>query len=245
MYLILRFLSLLAIVIGVVTLITATRSNRTLSDEVLKLEAELGRMSIDDVDKVYVVAIEDPAIPPEVAVNIDKVWQFRCYLPAGYDVSRFNGDGRVTDRGIFFQGGYSSGSSSGRTEPSHQLLTISLQQKEENIECFTSFGESSSMTTWNGLSAENLAGSDWVIKPLAAPGGPAQSFDQNTILTMLKMYNPNTGKEKQVDGESITTYLGGILLLCPRSLETELTMLRKGELPEDFDISQIAEGERQ
>ncbi|QDS96495.1 hypothetical protein FF011L_53070 [Roseimaritima multifibrata] len=245
MYGILRFLSLLAIAIGVVTLITATRSNRTLSDEVLKLEAELGRMSIDDVDKVYVVAIEDPAIPPEVAVNIDKVWQFRCYLPAGYDVSRFNAGGRVTDRGIFFQGGYSSGSSSGRTEPSQQLLTISLRQKEKNIECFTSFGGSSSTTTWNRLSAENSDWSDWVIKPLVAPGKPAQSFDQSTILTLLKIYDPNTGEEKQVDGESITTYQGGMFLLFPRSLQTELTMLRKGELPEDFNISHIAEGERQ
>lgn len=239
----LRLISGLLFVAGIVTLVIWTRSNRELRRDVSQLEAELGQMSIDDVDKLHIVAIEEPIIPPEVAPYVDQVWQFRCYLPPGYDFQRMRGGGRLSDRGLYFQGGFSSGHSSPRTEPYHQLLTISLHRKAETVACFVSFGGSSSSGTWTVQT--DLGGDDLVIETLATPGGPAQSFDQSTILPILRLYDPNTAEVKDVDGKSITTYAGGIVVICPYKLEAEFDLLRQGKKPEGFQASWIAEGQRQ
>ena len=245
MTLLFRTFAFLAIIAGIVTLVSATRSNRTLTGEVQQLEAELGRMSIDDESKIHIVAIENPEIPPEVVSHVDQVWQFRCYLPAGYDFRRFSGGGRVSDQGVFFRGGFGSGWSSPPTEPVHQILTISLCRSGESVECFTTFGGSSSTTSWNALSAGKTIRGDWVFETLAIPGGPAQSFDQDTILPVLRVYDPNTAEEQQVNTQSITTYQGGLILFCPQSLAAEFEMLRKGETPDGSKALRIAEGQRQ
>ena len=216
-----------------------------LRDDVLQLEAELGRMSIDDADKIHIVAIEDPKIPPEVAPYIDRLWQFRCYLPPGYDFQRMYGGGRLSDQGLYFQGGYGSGHSSPRPDPYHELLTISLHRQAKRVECFVSLGGSSSTSTWNVLSEADTDGGDWVVETLATPGGPAQSFDQDTILPLLRVYDPNTAEEKEVDGQSITTYTGGIVVICPNRLTADFGQLRQGKKPEGFEDSWIAEGQRQ
>lgn len=239
----LRLISGLLFVAGIVSLIVLTRSNRGLRDDVLQLEAELGQMSIDDVDKIHIVAIEKPLIPPEVAPYVDQVWQFRCYLPPGYDCQRMRGGGRLSDRGLYFQGGFSTGHSSPRTEPDHELLTISLHRKAETVACFVSFGGLSSSGTWDVH--PDLNAGDLVVETLATPGGPAQSFDQTTILPILRLYDPNTAKEKDVDGRSVTTYAGGIVVICPKALEAEFDQLREGKKPEGFQASWIAEGQRQ
>nr|WRX36695.1 hypothetical protein [uncultured bacterium] len=230
-------------VAGIVTLIVMTRSSRVLRDDVLQLEAELGRMSIDDPDKIHIVAIEDPKIPPEVAPYVDHLWQFRCYLPPGYDFQRMRGGGRLSDRGLFFQGGFSSGHSSPRPEPYHELLTISLHRKAEQVVCFVSFGGSISAGSWEVQA--DLNGGDLVVETLATPGGPAQSFDQDTILPLLRVYDPNTAEEKDVDGQPVTTYTGGIVVICPKKLAAEFDQLRQGKKPEGFEDAWIAEGQRQ
>ncbi|WP_162006599.1 hypothetical protein [Roseimaritima sediminicola] len=218
-----------------------TRDNRELREDVLRLEAELGRMEIDDVDAIYIVAIEEPIVPPEVAPHVDLLWQFRCYLPPGYDFQTMRGGGRVSESGMYFQGGFGSSRSSPRPEPYHELLTISLRRQDDRLVCFYSFGGSSVSGTWNvDLDSENL-----VVETLASPGGPAQSFDQSTILPILKAYDPNTAEVKEINGQSITTYAGGIVVVCPRKLDPEFEQLRRGRTPDGFQASSLAEGQRQ
>ncbi len=214
-----------------------------LRGDVLQLEAELGRMSIDDADKIHIVAIEDPTIPPEVAPYVDQLWQFRCYLPPGYDFQRMRGGGRLSDHGLYFRGGFSSGHSSPRSDPYHELLTISLHRKAEKVMCFVSLGGSISAATWDVQA--DLNSGDLVVETLATPGGPAQSFDQDTILPILRVYDPTTAEEKDVGGQSITTYAGGIFVICPKKLAAEFDQLRQGKEPEGFEDAWIAEGQRQ
>ncbi|WP_148080319.1 hypothetical protein [Roseimaritima ulvae] len=230
-------------VAGIVTLIVLSRFNRELQRDVLQLEAELGRMSVEDPDKIHIVAIEDPVVPPEVAPYVDEIWQYRCYLPPGYDFRRMRGGGRLSDRGLYFQGGFSTSHSSPRSEPYHRLLTIGLQRQDEGVECFFSFGGSSSSGRWDVQA--DLNGDELVVETLATPGGPAQSFDQDTILPLLRLYDPNTAEPKQIDGRTLTTYAGGIVVICPAKLEAEFAQLRQGKQPEGFEDSWIAEGQRQ
>ena len=95
MKLVVRLLTVLFLLAGGIVLIQLSIDNRELGDRIDQLEAELGRMSIDDSDRVHLVEIETPDVPPEVASHIERVWQFRCYLPPNYDVIRFSGGGRV------------------------------------------------------------------------------------------------------------------------------------------------------
>ncbi len=239
----LRLISGLLFVAGIVTLVIWTRSNRELRHDVSQLQAELGRMVIDDVNKVYIIAIEEPIVPPEVAPHVDRLWQFRCYLPPGYDFLKMRGGGRLSDQGLYFQGGFASGSSMARSEPFHELLTISLHQQDDKVVYFYSFAGSGGSGSWNLQS--DLNDQEIVVETLVTPGGPARSFDQSTILPILRVYDPKTAEVKVVDGQSITTYAGGIVVICPKKLNTEFDQLRQGKTPEGFKTSWVAEGDRQ
>src|SRR6056297_1514001 len=128
MKLVVRTLTILLVFAGGIFLVRLSIDNRELAHQIDRLEAELGRMPIDDSARVHLVEIERPAVPPEVASHLERLWQFRCYLPAGYDVRRFSGGGRVTQKGVYLAGSSSSGWSASRPEAVHQLLTISFQK---------------------------------------------------------------------------------------------------------------------
>ena len=117
-----RLLTVLFLLAGGIVLIQLSIDNRELGDQIDQLEAELGRMSIDDRNRVHLVEIETPDVPPEVASHLERVWQFRCYLPPGYDVIRFSGGGRVAKEGVYLAGGYSSGWGSPGPVAIHQLF---------------------------------------------------------------------------------------------------------------------------
>ena len=82
---VIRLLAIFLMLAGGVALITLLIDNQKLGEEIAQLESELGRMSIADPDRVYLVEIETPDVPPEVAQHVERVWQFRCYMPPGYD----------------------------------------------------------------------------------------------------------------------------------------------------------------
>lgn len=230
--------------LGAVSLVQLTRENEQLAMEVAQLEAELGRMVIDDVDRVHIVAIEEPKIPPEVASHVEGVWQFRCYLPPGYDFVRMSGGGRVMEEGVYLSGGSSSSWGSPNKESIHELLTISLAKEDERIISFVSFGGSSGTTSWNRFNPEGL-GEGLVVKSLVGVGERQRSFEQDTILPILKIYDSSTGESKVIGDRDVTTYSGGLVVLCPKSRQQECEQLQQGKVPVDFDPSWIASGVEQ
>ncbi len=239
MKIVIRLFLLLASLAGLIALVRLSSDNHQLSDQIGQLEAELGRMSIDDADRVYLVEIDTPDVPPEVALHLKSVWQFRCYLPPGYDIMRFSGGGRVAKEGSYLAGGTGSGWSSPQPEAVHKLLTVSFQRKDDRWEAFYSFGGSSGTSSWGPFNPDRLDEALVVQKLVSSEQGP-RSFDQDTILPLLKIYDPATAEDKEVGGKTITTYAGGLFALCPKSRASQFNQLLRGETPPDFDPSWIA-----
>lgn len=233
-----RLLTVLLFVAGGISLIYHSAENNRLAAEIRQLEDELGKMSIKDDKQVHIVEIEVPDVPPEVASHVERVWQFRCYLPPGYDFIKMCGGGRVTEGGLFLSGGYSSGWGSPSPSAVHSLVTVSLRKKDNRLQAFFSFAGSSGTTSWGAFNPDGL-GTMVVQKLVSSDQGP-RSFDQDTILPLLKVYDPSTADDREVAGKSLTTYEGGQIVVCPKSRETYLNELRTGETPRDFDPDWLA-----
>ena len=239
MKLVVRLLTILLLLAGGIVLIRLSIDNRELGAQIDQLQAELGRMPIGDSDRVHLVEIETPDVPPEVASHIERVWQFRCYLPPNYDFMRFSGGGRVAKEGVYHAGGFGSGWGSPQSEAIHELLTVSFQKKDNRLEVFNAFGGSSGTSSWGGFAPDRMDDTVVVQKIVSSEQGP-RSFDQDTILPVLKIYDPSSTEDKEVAGKTMTTYAGGMFMLCPKSRESEFNQLRRGETPVGFDPSWIA-----
>lgn len=237
--LLLRLVTIVCLLAGSIVLVRLSFDNRALGKRIDQLEAELGRMPIEDEDRVHLVEIETPDVPPEVAAHVERVWQFRCYLPPGYDVIRFRGGGRVTKDGVYLMGGSSTGWGSPRKEGTHELLTLSFQRKGGRIEVFSTFGGSSSTSTWGSFAPDRLDPAMVVHKIVSSERG-SRSFDQDTILPMLRIYDVDSAEDKEIAGKTTTTYTGGLYVLCPKAREPEFNELRRGEQPTGFAPSWIA-----
>ena len=236
---VIRLFTILLFLAGCISLIQQSTENNRLAAEVNRLEAELGRMSITDADRVYLVEIEAPNIPPEVVERLERVWQFRCYLPPGYDFMHLSGSGRVTKEGIYQSGGFSSSWGTPKPEAIHQLLTVSFQKKDDHLQVFYSFSGSGGTTSWSAFNPNRF--DDLVVQKLVSSNQGPRSFNQDTILQLLKIYDPSTAKEEKIaEGKTLTTYAGGQIVLSPKSREPVLTQLRSGKTPNDFDPSWIA-----
>jgi hypothetical protein len=229
----------MALIAGVVTAVMYSMENRSLAAEIQELEEELGVMRVVDTDRVYFVAIDNPKVPNIIVENVDRIWQFRYFLPAGYSVSHFAGDGRVTAEGLYFDGGSSSGWRSPLTEAINKRLSISLTKKEKHIEIYSSTGR---VTRWrpsdSDVSLEGL-----VIEPVVLPKAPARSFGPKEIIPIFKIYDPTSAKEKIVNGQKITTYSGVLMVMCPRSVEPRFKLLREGKqiMPDERSEEAIRE----
>ncbi|MGB7329655.1 MAG: hypothetical protein WBD31_32575 [Rubripirellula sp.] len=244
MKMIVRFVTGLLFLTGIWLLVWLTRDNRRVADEISQLEAELGRMTVDEIDRVHIVAINEPRVPAEVASHVQRVWQYRLYLPAGYDFRRMSGGGRVTEDGVYLQGGFSSSWSAPNLEATQTLVTISLSKDGDQAKVFFSINGSRGTTSWGRLDPERILGNEPVVQTLAHASQDSRSFDQDTILPLLKLYDPETAETKTVEGREFTTYAGGLIVLCPLSRESEIDELRRGLVPDGFDPSWIAEGRR-
>jgi len=234
-----RLLTILFLLASGIVLIQLSIDTRELEVQIDQLEAELGQMSIDESDRIHLVEIKTPDVPPEVASHLERVWQFRCYLPPGYDVIRFSGGGRVAKEGVYQAGGSSSGSGSPRPEAIHKLLTVSFQKKDNRLEVFNAFGGSSGTSSWGRFDPDRLDETLVDQKLVSSDQGP-RSFDQDTILPLLKIYDPSSAEDKELAGKTITTYAGGLFVLCPKSREPEFNQLRRGKTPVEFDPSWVA-----
>lgn len=233
-----RVFIVLLFLTGAISLFNQTAANTRLAAEVSRLEAELGKMSIKDANQVHIVEIKEPDIPPEVARHVERIWQFRCYLPPGYDFIQINASGRVSEEGLYQSGG--SGSTWGTPKPTaiHGLLTISLRKKDKSVEAFYSFGGTSGTTSWNSIESGQMG--RLVAKKLASSKHGPRSFDQQTLLPVLKVFDPTTAEDKEVAGKILTTYEGGLFVLCPKTREPDMQQLRSGRQPGEFKPEWLA-----
>ncbi len=233
-----RILTTLLFLASISCLVYLSIENHRSNEEVKRLEGELGKMEIRDTDRIHIVEIASPVIPPEIADHVDFVWQFRCYLPPNYQYVKLTGGGQVTKDGLFQLGGSSSSWGSPRSEPIHGLMTISIAKQRKSQQVYYSFCGSSSTTSWQGFDPDRV--DKLVVQKLVSSAEGARSFDQETILPLLKLYDPDTAKDTKLAGKSLTTYSGGMIVLYPKSLENEMNQLRRGETPPDFDLARIA-----
>ena len=240
---IIRFVTGLLFLTGISFLVWLTRENSRLAADISRLEAEVGRLSVKEIDRIHIVAIKEPRVPPEVASHVQRVWRYRLYLPAGYDFMRMRGGGRVAEDGVYLQGGFSSGWSSPKPEATQTLVSISLSKDGDRTNAFFSINGSGGTTFWNQLGPERILSDDLVVQTVSSAAQGSRSFDQDTILPLLKVYDPKTAETKTIAGSEITTYVGGLILLCPKSRESELDELRQGRVPDGFDPSWIAKGQ--
>ncbi|TWT84673.1 hypothetical protein CA13_61530 [Planctomycetes bacterium CA13] len=240
---IIRLVTGLLFLTGILFLVWLTRENSRLAYDLSRLEAELGRMSVKEIDQVHIVAIKEPRVPSEVASHVQRVWQYRLYLPAGYDYVRMRGGGRVAEDGVYLKGGFSSGWSSPKPEATHALVSISLSIDGDRTKSFFSINESGGTGSWGPFGPEPIISDDLVVQTLSNASQGSRSFDQDTILPLLKVYDPKTADKKTIAGSEITTYAGGLILLCPKSRKSELDELRQGRVPNGFDPSWIAKGQ--
>ncbi len=235
MKLAIRLLSVGLFFAGCICFFKLSIQNKELSKELSRLEAELGRMSIQDPSRVHLVEIAKPDIPPEIASYLDGLWQFRCYLPAGFQYSMMSGGGRVTEDGLQ-SSSLTTSSSSPKPSAEHGLLTVSFQRKGGQLHAYYSFKGSGGSSSWN-LSQPHPT-SRFVVKKLVSHKQGFRSFDQNTILPLLKVYDPESADHRK----PITFYEGGFILLCPKSRREVVDQLHNGKTPKDFDPAWLASG---
>ncbi len=235
---VIRLFIILLFIAGFIGLIYYSTENKRLAADVNQLEAELGRMSIKDFDRVHIVEVAVPDVPLEVAPHIKAVWQFRCYLPPSYDFMNMSGGGRVTGEGLYLSGGFSSTWGTPQPTSVHGLMTVSLQERGNRLQAFYSFRGSSGTTSWTGFNADRL--SAIVVRKLVNSKQGARSFDRDTILPLLKLYDPSTAEDNEVAGKALVSYKGGQIILCPKSRERYLEQLSMGETPPDFEPEWVA-----
>ncbi len=233
-----RLSTILMFLAGFSGLVYFSTENNRLAAEVDRLEAELGKMVIKDINLVHIVEIAAPEVPPEVASQIEGVWQFRCYLPPRYDFMKMSGGGQITSEGLYQSGGFSSSWGSPASTSVQSLLTVSFQKKGNRLNAFYSFSGSHGTTSWNNFNPDRLA--TMVVQKLVNSKKGPRSFDQDTILPLLKIYDPTTAKNIEIAGKSMITYEGGQFVLCPKSLDTCLQQLREGKTPQNFNPNWVA-----
>ena len=215
--------------------------NRVLRTEVSQLEAELGLMKIEDLNRAYFVEIEKPEVPSEVAKQLDQIWQFRCYLPPFYDLHEFRGIGSVTKEGVYCSGidaGYRSRS---EYHPVNVLVTIAISKKEDYWEVYYSYGGEIQISKWRPARTD-LSVDELVVQKLVSSKLGTRSFDADTILPLLKLYDPKTTVDRVIDGNKHSTYDGVIYSIYPKRRASDFRQMVNGVMPQTFDPKKLAAG---
>jgi hypothetical protein len=234
-----RGITLFLFSLGIGIFVYLTNKNSYLSAEVRRLEAELGKMEIEDESLVHITEVASPDVPSEIEDQLIGIWQFRCYLPPKYDFIKWNGGGSISKERIFHRGGSGSSWGTQNKEAIHALLTISMQKRGEHILVFYSFDGSSGTMSWSNFSRDQVE--QLTIQKLVRSEGGSRSFSPDTILPLVRVYDPLSAEEQVVGGKTIKTFAGGQFILCPKSREHELNLLLKGESIPDFDPAWLAE----
>ncbi|HBE70992.1 MAG TPA: hypothetical protein DDW52_22835 [Planctomycetaceae bacterium] len=222
----LQILAGLLIVGGIAYGVRIGGNNRDVAAEIAELESVVGRFEIENEDRVHIIAIENPQIAPEVRQRIDRVWQFAIYRPAGYDCKLHCSQFVASDgvRGLHGELGVSPTNSDRSTD----TLTVSLVELDDRLDFFYSFSGFSG--TLRSYPVRQSANSDaLVVKTLVGNREPARSFDRDTVLSILKVYDPNSPAEAEIAGDTADTFTWASFVLCPASREQEFEALSSGD----------------
>ena len=114
----------------------------------------------------------------------------------------------------------------------------SFQKKGNRLAAFNTFGRSSGTSTWGSFDPDRLDA--FVVQKIVSREQGPRSFDQDTILPLLRIYDPSSAEDKEVAGKTMTTYAGGLFVLCPKSLASDFRQLRLGKTPTEFAPNWIA-----
>ena len=181
--------------------------NESLVAEIQQLESDLGVLEIEDPERVYFVAIEEPDVPAVIAEHAGRVWQYRCYLPPNYDYSRFGGDGLVSADGFYCVGRSSSSWSSPNPAAINELMTINVTRKRDHFDLRVYIGGQQSSGRLRCRDFEKSKLEDFVIEPVLASGEENCSFSRDDIIPILRFYDPASATEKVVAGRKRTCLL--------------------------------------
>lgn len=226
----------IVLIAGFVMTIMETTKRQSVVNEIRQLEEELGVIRVTDPERCYFVAIDNSKVPDVIVENVDRIWQFRYFLPAGYDMCKHMAHGRIAAEGFYSNGGGSGGSSRPKPEAVNKRLAISLTKQKQHIKIDCSFGSS---FHWRP-SDPDVDINKLVIKPVVSIGDSARSFGPKEIVPVLKIYDPASAKEKIVDGQKLTTYSGAYIAIHPRSQESRFQLLQKGKSVEFIKMEEAA-----
>lgn len=227
-----------ALVAGVWQAISYSLQNRWLAAEIQQLESELGVLDVVDPDRVYFTAIQKQDVPATIAKHVDRVWQYRCHLPANYDFKRFAGDGVVCADGFFVNGSHGSGWSTPNQAATNERLTISVTKKQDHFALLACVGDYQDTGILRLRDPSNAKLENFVVEPVLASGQKSCSFGRDEIIPIFRIYDPTSAKEKVVAGKKQLTYSGALMVFCPTSQEPVFQSLRSGELPGKTQVSE-------
>lgn len=211
--------------------------------EVQQLETDFG-LDVRDADRVYFVAPEKLDVPAVILDNVERVWQYRCYLPPNYDFKRFRGHGLICADGYYCKGGRGMSHSSPKSTAVNERVTVSVTRKQDHFVLGGHFaisvclGNRQDRGTLRCRDFENAKIEDFVIEPVLASGEKARSFGRDEIIPILRIYDPASADEKMVAGRKQMTYRGALLTFCPTSQLVKFESLRKGELITEPEASE-------
>ncbi len=55
----------------------------------------------------------------------------------------------------------------------------------------------------------------------------------------MRIFDPTTAEDKAVAGQTITTYAGALVVLCPKSRVAEYEQLAEGRTPRDLTQARL------
>lgn len=162
-------LLILLTLVGGYFAVQSSRKRASLSDRVAGIEKSIGVFPISDPNLVYVQALETEN-PLEFA--------WRIYLPANYKMTRVLQS--------FSSGSTSSGGLN--TNPTEFIARVIFREKNGMLECFSNFGNSSSVTGFQGPVYADAFQNNFnrlEIKQLGKTG--QEALDPDKELTLLRI----------------------------------------------------------
>ncbi|MEM6468144.1 MAG: hypothetical protein AAF802_01145 [Planctomycetota bacterium] len=198
---------------------------RELSRERDRLEAEFGKLDIEDPDRVYVTRVKSDAVELPPGVQSGYVWQYRVYLPANYARCTVTNNHLIAAEGARRRGGNSSSSSALRGDAAETIATVAILNVEGDwLFTFTMGGGASTTRLRNSHSFDSF--DDLLIdEPFKI--GQQKSFSPDDAICLARLRLPEPA-ETTKDG--VDLYLGFSVFLMDTNSQSDFERWAKGEI---------------